>query len=76
MKIIYLNALNLLQRNMLEATIQQKNFRLNADIESDKRIDRKMIKVRKNSCVMIIGELIFINSEFQIEAIHYFIYKK
>ena len=45
-------------------------------LESDKRIDRKMIKVRKNSCVMIIGELIFINSEFQIEAIHYFIYKK
>jgi hypothetical protein len=26
-----------------------------------------MIKVRKNSCVMIIGELIFINSEFQID---------
>lgn len=26
-----------------------------------------MIKVRKNSCVMIIGELIFIDSEFQVD---------
>ena len=32
MKMIYLNALNLLQHNMLEVAIQQKNSRLNADI--------------------------------------------
>jgi len=33
-------------------------------LRSDKRIDKKVIKIRKNSNVMIISKLIFINSEF------------
>ncbi len=36
-------------------------------LRSDERIDKKIIKIRKNSIVMIIGELILINSEFQID---------
>ena len=33
-------------------------------LRSDERIDKKIIKIRKNSSIMITGELILINSEF------------
>ncbi len=33
-------------------------------LRSDKRIDKKVIKIRKNSSVMITGKLILINSQF------------
>src|SRR5947207_8119149 len=36
-------------------------------LTTDGRIDKKIVKTRKNSCVMITGELICINSEFQID---------
>src|ERR1044072_8411010 len=36
-------------------------------LRSDERIDKKIIKIKKNSSVMITGELTFINSEFQID---------
>src|SRR6266540_4780120 len=36
-------------------------------LRSDERINKKIIKIRKNSSIMIIGELIFINSEFQVD---------
>jgi|SRR6266542_3031841 len=35
-------------------------------LRSNKKIDKKVIKIRKNSSVIITGELIFINSEFQV----------
>ncbi|CAG8680317.1 15925_t:CDS:1, partial [Funneliformis caledonium] len=34
---------------------------------SDERIDKKLVRARKSSNLMITGELICINSEFQIE---------
>jgi hypothetical protein len=34
---------------------------------ADERIDRKVSKTRKNSCLMVIGELIFVDSEFLID---------
>jgi len=37
------------------------------NLRSDERIDKKVIKIRKNSSVMITGELILINSEFQVD---------
>ena len=36
-------------------------------LRSDERIDKKIIKIRKNSSVMITGELTLVNSEFQID---------
>src|SRR6266542_530802 len=36
-------------------------------LKSDERIDKKIIKIRKNSSIMITGELILINSEFQVD---------
>jgi len=36
-------------------------------LKTDARIDKKIMKARRNSCVMITGELICINSEFQID---------
>jgi hypothetical protein len=33
-------------------------------MKSDKRIDKKIIKTMKNSCIMITGEFIFIDSVF------------
>lgn len=36
-------------------------------MKSDERIDKKVSAARKNSSVMIVGELILINSEFQVD---------
>src|ERR1043165_963480 len=36
-------------------------------LRSDERIDKKIIKIRKNSSMMITGELVLINSEFQVD---------
>ena len=36
-------------------------------LKSDERINNKVVKTRKNSSVMITGELILIDSEFQVD---------
>src|SRR6266498_1797127 len=36
-------------------------------LRSDERINKKIIKIRKNSSIIITGELILINSEFQVD---------
>ena len=36
-------------------------------LRSDERIDKKIIKIRKNLSIMITGKLILINSEFQVD---------
>ncbi|PKY62991.1 hypothetical protein RhiirA4_490599 [Rhizophagus irregularis] len=36
-------------------------------LKTDERIDNKVKKIRKNSNVMILGEMILVNSEFQVE---------
>src|ERR1051325_1505606 len=36
-------------------------------INSDERIDRKVVKMRKNSNIMIIGELTYLETEFVVE---------
>jgi hypothetical protein len=36
-------------------------------LKTDQRIDRKVIKTRKNSCLMVTGELSFVDTEFLID---------
>ena len=36
-------------------------------LKADERIDNRVKKIRKNLSVMVLGEMIFIDSEFQVE---------
>ena len=54
----------MLQPNLLEG----KRFYLKCRyLKTDERIEKKVSKVRRNSSVMIVGELTLINSEFNVE---------
>src|SRR6266496_2113284 len=45
-----------------------KKFTVNCRyLKSDERIDNKVIKTRKNSSIMITGELVVVDSEFQVD---------
>jgi len=68
MIIIYLKVLNLLPLNLLEVEVWQIKFFIKSRyLKTDERIDNKVKKIRKNSTVMILGKMIFIDSEFQVE---------